>query len=221
MAGPFAKVTPVPVLPTFVWVHELPPERAIVLNAQILGALEDLLGPLPRVQGFRTVQTEQTLHRYAALAPLLELIEAAVANVLERMAVETRTFAITGCWANFSQPGSAHLPHHHANNFLSGVYYVQAPGGADRITFHDPRPQREIIEPVYTRPNPFNRMDQDVPVSPGTIVIFPGWITHSVKPNRSEGQRLSIAFNAMFEDFAETVAKPRWTGIPFKRPPDA
>jgi len=216
----FAAVETVELFPTHVWVHRLAPEARQALNRTLLAALDDLVGPRPPKQGFRTYQTDQTLHRYKAFAPLVAAIEAAVAGVLERMAVKERRMEITGCWANYGEPGSAHMPHHHANNFLSGVYYVAAPEGGDRITFHDPRPQREIIEPAYETTNRFNQMMQDVKVTEGSLILFPGWITHSVKPNKSQGLRISIAFNAMFTDYARTISAPRWPGTPLKRPPD-
>jgi uncharacterized protein (TIGR02466 family) len=216
----FASVATVELFPTHVWIHQLPPAEHKALNAALLAAIDELVGPRPPKQGFRTYQTDQVLHRYKAFAPLVAVIGQAVEGVLEALAVKERSFEITGCWANFGEPGSAHMPHHHANNYLSGVYYLAVPEGGDRITFHDPRPQREIIEPAYEAVNPFNQMVQDVKVAEGALILFPGWITHSVKPNKSQGLRISVAFNVMFADYAKTVSPPRWPGSALKRPPD-
>ena len=57
-------------------------------------------------------------------------------------------------------------------------------------------------------------------VATGAVVMFPAWITHSVKPSKARGLRVSIAFNINFADFTGTVARPRWKGMPLKRPPD-
>ncbi|MBM3586028.1 MAG: hypothetical protein FJX36_17010 [Alphaproteobacteria bacterium] len=217
----FVDTSTVAVLPTLVWVFALPPETYGPLNRDTLAAIDELTGPRPPKAGvFRTQQTDQTLHRYAALAPLVAVLEGATRRALADLDVHERHFAITGCWANFGEPGSAHMPHHHVNNYLSGVYYLSAPEGGDSITFHDPRPQRDIIEPVYDSENDFNRRQQDVKVATGNVVMFPTWITHSVKPSRAQGLRVSIAFNINFVDFAETIARPRWKGMALRRPPD-
>ena len=51
-------------------------------------------------------------------------------------------------------------------------------------------------------------------VKPGRLVIFPSWLTHSVRRNESDYLRISVSFNIMFPEFTETMSKPRWTGIP-------
>ena len=104
----------------------------------------------------------------------------------------------------------------HANNFLSGVYYVQTPPGAGSICFQDPRDQRDIIQPRFEETNQFNIVIQQVAVEAGTLVIFPSWLKHSVPPNPSKGERISISFNVMFSDYAKTISPPRWSGIPLQ-----
>ena len=55
-------------------------------------------------------------------------------------------------------------------------------------------------------------------VKPGRIVLFPAWLSHSVPANRTKEERISIAFNAMFSDIAESMSAPLWKGtLPFKR----
>ena len=66
------------------------------------------------------------------------MINVASKSVLDQIEIDYRSFVITGCWANINPPGSPHNPHTHPNNLLSGVYYVQAPEGADSICFHEP-----------------------------------------------------------------------------------
>jgi hypothetical protein len=41
------------------------------------------------------------------------------------------------------------------------------------------------------------------------MVIFPSWLRHHVPPTKAR-PNVSIAFNLMFTDFAETLAAPRW-----------
>ena len=161
-----------------------------------------------------TWQTEQNMHELEAFAEFTALIESAASGVLDKMEIECEGPVITGCWANINPPGSPHNPHTHPNNFLSGVYYVQASEGADNICFHDPRPQVDIISPKYRKLNQYNSMVQTLPIKPGRLVIFPAWVVHSVVANRSKALRISVAFNAMPKNYVEKFSRPKWEGIP-------
>jgi hypothetical protein len=44
------------------------------------------------------------------------------------------------------------------------------------------------------------------------MLVFPAWLPHSVDFNRSQRVRISVSFNAMFENFAETMSPPEWSG---------
>ncbi|MCI0429810.1 MAG: 2OG-Fe(II) oxygenase family protein [Rhodospirillales bacterium] len=48
-----------------------------------------------------------------------------------------------------------------------------------------------------------------VDVVEGRFVLFPAWLAHSVPVNRTQGERISISFNAMVSDF-EDMSKPVW-----------
>jgi hypothetical protein len=100
--------------------------------------------------------------------------------------------------------------HNHPNNFLSGVYYVQVPEGADTINFHDPRPQTAIIRPPVTELTAYNTDQVVVTVGNGTLLLFPAWLPHSVDANHSDRKRISISFNVMFGAFTETMSRPLW-----------
>jgi hypothetical protein len=45
---------------------------------------------------------------------------------------------------------------------------------------------------------------------PGRMVVFPSWLRHHVPSNEGTTERISISFNLMFKNFAETAAAPRW-----------
>lgn len=84
-----------------------------------------------------------------------------------------------GFWLNAMQPGQRTSRHCHEEHdeLLSGVYYVSAPANSGDILFHDP--------PFETRVQPH----------PGLLLLFAPALEHSVEVNRSDAQRLSIAFN--------------------------
>ena len=56
-----------------------------------------------------------------------------------------------------------------------------------------------------------NNTDQVVVrVRNGTLLVFPAYLQHSVDPNGSAAERISVSFNIMFSDFTENISKPLW-----------
>ena len=52
----------------------------------------------------------------------------------------------------------------------------------------------------------------------GRLVMFPSWLRHHVPANDGTTERISIAFNLMFEQFAETMAAPMWNPTAGNKP---
>ncbi|MEM9530946.1 MAG: 2OG-Fe(II) oxygenase family protein [Pseudomonadota bacterium] len=207
-----AQARVLPLFPTFVWYAQLAEAEREPINAQLRHRL-DQMTPDPGVnRAQQLLQTNQRLHEDPALAGLLPFIDGAVKGALDFLKVKYQRFRITGCWANLAGPGLSHKMHCHPNNFFSGVYYVDAGPGGDHITFHDPRPQPNVLMPPTRELTNDNAGKVTIGVKPGTLVLFPGWLNHSVDPNQSPGQRISVAFNIMFDDFAQTMSPPMWEG---------
>ena len=81
--------------------------------------------------------------------------------------------------------------HSHPNNFLSGVYYLRTPAGADTINFHDPRPQTGVIRPPVQALTAENTDQVVVRVEDGTLLLFPAYLAHSVDANASTEERVT------------------------------
>ncbi len=212
----FESVTEEEIFPTTIWVHDLEPGKAERMNRQLFHDLDRLTAPRPNLQPGQNWQTDQILHELEEFSELVEVLTGASQNVLDRMEVDHEGFEITACWANISPRGAAHPPHFHPNNFLSGVYYVQVAPGADSITFHEPRPQVDIVAPHVKRYSKYTAPHYKVQVRPGRLVMFPAWLTHSVQRNENDNLRISISFNIMFSSFTKTMSRPRWEGIPVR-----
>jgi len=87
---------------------------------------------------------------------------------------------------------------------------VKTQDGADTINFHDPRTQTGIIRPRVTELTADNTDQVVVKVADGTLLVFPSWLHHSVDPNRSGEERISVSFNIMFSSYSETMSRPLW-----------
>lgn len=195
--------------PTPVWAKQLPEERAERITVSVISLLEQLeprtVGPGPD-----DFQTHNDLQTRLELQELMEQAKLAIGDVLDTLQIVYKGFQITGCWINVRGSGGSHRPHSHANNFLSGVYYVSVPDEGGRIMFHDPRIQTQIIQPQTIKRNAYNSNTANIPIRTGAMIIFPSWLSHSVEKCKTETRRISVSFNAMFNDFAERVAPPRW-----------
>jgi uncharacterized protein (TIGR02466 family) len=196
--------------PTFVWRRRLGPAVYEPIHASVLPVLGELRGGLPPLARGTAWQSGHALHRLADLAALVSQIQRAAERVLEFLRIGSGTLEITGCWANVSSPDAPHRMHTHPNNFLSGVYYLQVADGADTINFHDPRPQTAIIRPPVTELTAYNTDQVVLRVTPGTLLLFPAWLPHSVDPNRSDRERISVSFNLMFASYTEAMSPPLW-----------
>ena len=97
---------------------------------------------------------------------------------------------------------NSHAPHTHSNNFLSGVYYLEAGENTSNIQFFDPRLQASVLQPR----NNSNRMNSSMlqfNSIKGFGYIFPSWLQHWV-PTTTE-ERISISWNIILRgDYGES-----------------
>jgi uncharacterized protein (TIGR02466 family) len=196
--------------PTFVWRAEAKPDVHRSISASIARKLGELRRSLPALEPGQSWRSDPTLHRLDAFRELVSCIDEAAAAVLAHLRIGYDAFEITACWAHVSAPGAGHGMVSHPNNYLSGVYCVQAPEGADTINFHEPRNQTFIIRPPVTELTAENTDQVVVKVADGTLLVFPSWLLHSVDANASGGERISVGFNIMFAAYAETMSRPLW-----------
>ena len=196
----FSKSNALGLFPTLVWMRELQESLATRLNGEFKQHFQGFIDTTPAQ---KTLQTSQDLHKHAEFAELVKVINSTADDILNFLEVDHPGFQISGWWANFGAPGSDHGTHNHVNNYLSGVYYVNAPSGGNAITFYDPRAPLEQIAPRFKNANAHNSSFHNVAVKPGTLLIFPAWLAHSVPPNGSAEVRISISFNIIFSHFSE------------------
>ena len=95
---------------------------------------------------------------------------------------------ITNMWASKYEKGHYHAPHTHANNVLSGAYYLT---NGTPVQFFDPRP--EVLSPTCTENTIDNVSMFDFVAVKNTGVIFPSWLYHWVPA--ATDTRISISWN--------------------------
>ena len=132
-------------------------------------------------------------------AGIAEVVEAATAKLVPEKPSDL-AMAHEG-WINVSPTHAMNAPHDHPGAFWSGTYYVQVPetepvdklSGA--IEFIDPRGSLGSSGRVEAS---FTRGKFTARPTAGTCFLWPGFLRHWVHPNRSQEERVSIAFNSRF-----------------------
>ena len=103
---------------------------------------------------------------------------------------------ITQSWLNKTKPNEHHHPHHHANSYLSGVFYFKClPNDGINLEnrfFGNYNNMRFQIEKI----TPWNAQAVKINVEEGDLIIFPSWVPHYVDRNETKNmERISLAFN--------------------------
>lgn len=104
---------------------------------------------------------------------------------------------VDNVWFNVSRKGNYNDSHCHLNTPMSGVFYVNVPDHNARIRFYNPNPMvtycNSFMDVDYSSDLTFHEVWFE-PVEKH-LIMFPGWMFHSVDKNESDEPRISIAFN--------------------------
>ena len=151
-----------------------------------------MTGYIKEVRKNHKYHTDDTIHNMSYYANLREVVLDANRDYLKKLDYKYDHLEMTGMWANYLNEGDSHPPHTHSNNFLSGVYYLEAKDNASPIQFFDPRPQANVLRPRNI-PNWKNSTMMQFDSVQGVGYIFPAWLQHWVPP--TNGERISIYWN--------------------------
>lgn len=115
----------------------------------------------------------------------------------ENVLMIKRQMSLDQAWININQKGNSNKEHTHPGSVLSGVYYIKTPEECGNIDFL--HPGIDVISfawnGVESNCNIYNSPKWWLPSKANTLYIFPSWIKHSVQPNNSDEERISISFN--------------------------
>lgn len=109
---------------------------------------------------------------------------------------------LTDYWININKKGDYNRIHNHALSTLSGCVYIQCNEDSGNILFH-----RNASEDYYYLELTHTKDNKDVDTNPYQfsyifykpikyrVLVFPSILPHSVNANKSDEDRISIAFN--------------------------
>jgi len=117
------------------------------------------------------------------------IIEAITESFSREVNEQNLTPEITEIWSNIKKTGETIPPHMHANNDVSGIFYLNP---SCFTNFLDPRIQG------LTNDLGFNQPIAKIKGKPNKCVLFPSWLTHWVDQNSQSNARKTISFNVKF-----------------------
>ena len=148
-------------------------------------------------------QSESNLHLKQKYKSLCDQIIKMATKIFEEQEIQYERFEITSMWANVLKTNENFHAHTHANNYLSGVYYVQTKN--THINFLDPRPQSNVIRPAVKNYNILNSSVLLLAANENKLILFPSWLQHYVSSNKDKEPRISVSFNIMFKGILSTL----------------
>ena len=168
------------------------PQASPDASAKLAGQLSEQRELRPDQPGVQQLMGDQ----------LLPACERWIRHVMDRQPPQGRGPWVPGryrlqpidLWLNCQRAGDYNPMHTHGGSF-SGVIFLKVPpqvnGGSfdGQLCFHGP--EEWHIQSFRT-----GMAEYVLPV-PGDFYVFPAWQPHSVMPFRGDGERWSLAFNAM------------------------
>ena len=98
-------------------------------------------------------------------------------------------------WINISPKGAYNELHSHGEADFSIVYYIEAPKNSGRIRFETPILHLRSSSLKYATHFFNNCPVIDYFPHKYDLIMFPGWLAHSVFENKSDEDRISMAWN--------------------------
>ena len=95
-------------------------------------------------------------------------------------------------WTNVNEVGSKNVIHSHKTDAWAGIYYVQAEGTGNLMFYN---PANLLNECKFN--SPFVR-NTGIQPKDGMLVLWPAWVPHEVIENKSNRQRINIAWGINF-----------------------
>lgn len=193
------EIVPQYIFPSAIWTTLFDDREAF--NAALLEAVYEMRNSDPQgventnIKGWQSPNDLQTREAFKDLC--LRIVQ-----VCQRIGESQKFIPNLGyqlqVWANINPPGASNKVHYHANCHFSGIYYIDldAPD-CGSIFFRDPRVASRMLSYPVTQPTEFTTGEVKMPPEEGRMYVFPGWLEHGVEENKSQKDRVSIAFNVL------------------------
>jgi len=146
--------------------------------------------------GFTSFGNDQKLHEKEE--DFSELAKGLLPHVKEFLthikAIPPTTIECNDMWCTINRPMSGHPRHIHPLSAVSGTYYVNADKDRGNLQIHDPYDNR-AMGMMFESESPLAFDTYTLEVKSKKVILFPGWVSHSVQQNLSNKDRIGVSFN--------------------------
>jgi uncharacterized protein (TIGR02466 family) len=105
-------------------------------------------------------------------------------------------FKVHASWFTNTEKGQYARNHDHGFSDLSGVYYLKTNELDGNLILTNPCKQHNMTK--IFKPEKVIGTVEYAPKE-GLIVLWPGWLEHNTKENKTENTRVSLSFNIIFD----------------------
>ena len=133
----------------------------------------------------------------AGLEALEREILALGAEYIRWLGVPPPPLELERAWVNVFRPLMQEQIHAHDGSMLSCTYYVEAPENCGDLVFLDPIGARRSHRAFTKTEGPAMQSAAQINYSPkpGRLLMWESWLPHGVNGNKSDRNRISLAFN--------------------------
>jgi uncharacterized protein (TIGR02466 family) len=188
------------IFPTPVYVHIPKFEEIYLIQNEIKKTLPDILekDTWEKPEGWEDDIRTNIRHRWNTIKDYkLNNLDAYIKKHAQLYIDQIKPFMnndvfMSHSWFNITGQGESQEWHAHTDSFISGCYYYQTTGNDGRFMIRNPvqfsqhglfPAGQTVAEKIYYEP------------VEGMIILFPGWLDHRVEVNKTDSERISIAFN--------------------------
>ena len=147
---------------------------------------------------FTTFNQNNMLHRYELFAPLVEELNLMIAECWKEFQLyRNLTPIINEMWVNETKKDGAIISHNHAPYPIAGVVYLRHTPGMGNLVFENPinlLHSMQLYDWSGTTEITKN-IEQEISVTTGDVVMFPGWLRHKTHANSLNESRYAMSFN--------------------------
>ncbi len=189
--------------PSVVQIYDVPEHQS--LDARMLDAVASVRAEIPNSKPrswacdvYTTIGVPDAVLGHPTFDEFLTIAHenvVAFATAL-KLDVERQPPRIHECWINAYASDQSQEIHLHRNSVFSGIYYLQVPDGSGATLFYSPSAD-VMLEPPATEGDALNAKVTGFVPQAGRMLVFRSHLRHSVMPGCIEGERISIAFNAI------------------------
>ena len=103
-------------------------------------------------------------------------------------------YRISHSWCTLTKEHEFARMHDHGTADISGVYYLKTTGKDGNFYFKSPNEQLAHSYAFQNIPNA-----QDIQPQEGQMIMWPGFLFHGTRVNRTPDERISISFNIILK----------------------